>query len=59
MPPQPSDWQRLAEQASTEMDPNKLLKLVAQLNRVLGEQEDRSRTQRHQGSDSISFTAAP
>ena len=59
MTPSQSDWQYLAEQASIEMDPEKLLRLVAQLNRVLGEQEDRSRTQRHQVSDSISFTAAP
>ena len=40
-PSQSSDWQRLAEQASHEMDPDKLLNLVTQLNRVLGEQEER------------------
>ena len=43
MTPQPNDWKDLAEQASTEMDPEKLLNLVGQLNRVLGEREERSR----------------
>ena len=40
MPPyQPSDWRHLAEQASKEMDSKKLLSLVTELNRVLGERE--------------------
>ena len=43
----------------TEMDPDKLLNLVTQLNRVLGEQEERSRAQQCHGSDRISFTTAP
>jgi hypothetical protein len=43
MTPQASEWQTLAEQASNEMDPEKLLNLVSQLNRVLGEREERSR----------------
>jgi hypothetical protein len=43
MTPSQSDWQYLAEQASIEMDPEKLLKLVSQLNCVLGEREERSR----------------
>ncbi len=58
MTPSQSDWQHLAEQASTEMDPDKLLQLVAQLNRVLGEQEERSRAQRYPGNESMSFPAA-
>ena len=58
MTPFQSDWQHLAEQASGEMDPDKLLKLVDQLNRVLGEQEERSRAQRHQPDEGLSFPAA-
>ena len=53
-----SDWHSLAEQASNEMDPDKLLSLVDQLNRVLGEQEERSRAQRHQPNEGLSFPAA-
>jgi hypothetical protein len=40
-PSQRNDWQYLAEQASNEMDPDKLVNLVTQLNSVLGEQEGR------------------
>jgi hypothetical protein len=59
MTPSQSDWQHLAEQASSEMDPEKLLKLVDQLNRVLSEQEERSRAkQRHQPNEGLSFPAA-
>jgi len=58
MTPSQSDWQHLAEQASSEMDPDKLLNLVAQLNRVLGEQEERSRAQRRQPNEGLSFPAA-
>ena len=57
-PYQPSDWQQLAEQASNEMDPEKLLNLVNQLNRLLGEQEERSRAMRHRGNERLSFPAA-
>jgi hypothetical protein len=35
---QPEAWQHLAEQASKEQDPKKLLALVEELNRVLGEE---------------------
>jgi hypothetical protein len=38
-PYQPDDWKHLAEQASKEMDSKKLLGLVNELNRVLGERE--------------------
>ena len=58
MTPSQTDWQHLAEQASSEMDPDKLLKLVDQLNRVLSEQEERSRAQRHQPNEGLSFPAA-
>ena len=59
MTPSPStDWKGLAEQASNEMDPDKLLNLVTQLNRVLGEQEERSRAQRRQGTELMSFSTA-
>jgi len=40
------------------MDPDKLLNLVTQLNHVLGEQEERSRAQQHQGNEGIVFHAA-
>jgi hypothetical protein len=59
MTPSQSDWQHLAEQASNEMDPEKLLNLVTQLNRVLGEQEERSRAKRHPTNGGLSsFPAA-
>jgi len=35
MTPQPSDWCALAERASKETDPSKLLTIVEALNRVL------------------------
>jgi hypothetical protein len=35
MTPQPSDWRHLAEQASKEMDPDKLMAIVNELNRAL------------------------
>jgi len=35
MTPQPSDWRYLAEQASKEMDPDKLMAIVNELNRAL------------------------
>jgi hypothetical protein len=57
-PSQRSDWQHLAEQASNEMDPDKLLNLVNQLNRLLGEQEERSRALLQRGNDGMSFPAA-
>lgn len=43
MTPQNKDWRRLAEQASVEMDPQKLLHLVNELDRVLAEREETSR----------------
>jgi Asp-tRNA(Asn)/Glu-tRNA(Gln) amidotransferase C subunit len=58
MTPSQSEWQHLAEQASNEMDPEKLMHLVTQLNRVLGEQEERSRALLHRGNESMSFPAA-
>ena len=35
MTPQPNDWRHLAEQASKETDPAKMLRLVEELNSVL------------------------
>jgi hypothetical protein len=43
MTPQPSDWRALAERASKETDPIKLLTIVEVLNRVL----EREQTFRH------------
>ena len=59
MTPSPSKpWQQLAEQASNEMDPDKLLNLVIQLNEVFSEQEERSRAMLHRGNERLSFPAA-
>jgi len=38
----PRDWKYLAEQASTEMDPLKLMDVISELNRVLAEREQLS-----------------
>lgn len=57
-PHQPNDWKNLAEQASHEMDPDKLLDIVTKLNSVLGEQEERSRALLHQGNERMSFSTA-
>jgi len=46
MTPQPSDWRHLAEQASKETDPAKMLRLVEELNGVL-EHEQASRLKRY------------
>ena len=58
MTPSQSDWQHLAEQASNEMDPEKLLNFVNQLNRLLGEQEERSRAMLHRDDERLLFPAA-
>jgi hypothetical protein len=49
-PDSPRDWKRLAEKASNEMNSEKLMDLVDELNRLLGEHEDRSRQQRRSGN---------
>ena len=49
-PDSPCDWKHLAGQASTEMNSEKLLELVNELNQLLGEREDKPRQQRHQGN---------
>src|SRR5207253_9557050 len=56
MTPSQNEWQHLAEQASIEMDPDKLLNLVTQLNHVLGEQEERSRHNNTKAMRASSFT---
>ena len=50
MTPQANDWRHLADQASIEMDPAKMLRLVEELNRVL-EHERTSHQQRYQTSE--------
>jgi hypothetical protein len=47
-PHQSNSWEHLAEQASKEMNPKKMLELVTELNRVLGEREEVSRRLRNQ-----------
>ena len=42
-PQNANDWRHLAEQASKEMDPEKLMSLVNELNRVLEQNERSSR----------------
>jgi hypothetical protein len=39
MAPEASDWRHLAEQANNEVDPNKLIDLVVELDRQLAERE--------------------
>jgi hypothetical protein len=46
--PQPNDWRQLAEQASKEVDPQKMMSLVHELNRVLEQREQTSRQRGHQ-----------
>jgi hypothetical protein len=59
MPPhQPSDWKYLAEQASVEMDPEKFMTLIQELNRVLTEREEMVICQQRRGNRSASFDAA-
>ena len=48
---QHTDWHHLAEQASKETDPVKLMNLVDELNRAL-EQNERT-TRRLQGQDPV------
>jgi hypothetical protein len=47
------DWRHLAEQASTETNPAKLIRLVEELNRVLREERERKFVS-HQASASES-----
>ena len=42
------NWQHLAQQASTEMDSTKLMAIVTELNRVLGENEQAAREMHRQ-----------
>jgi hypothetical protein len=49
----PGDWKHLAEQASEEMNSDKLMELIDELNRVLGEHEETSRSLRYQGNQPI------
>jgi hypothetical protein len=48
MTPQPRDWHVLAEQASKETDPNKLMAIVELLNSAL-EREETFRHMSHKG----------
>jgi len=57
-PHQPSDWKHLAEQASMEMDPEKFMILIQELNRVLVKREEIIACQQRQGNRSSSFDAA-
>jgi hypothetical protein len=57
-PYQSSDWQHLAEQASKEHDPERLMNLVNELNGVLGERDETSRKQQRQGGANLFRAAA-
>jgi hypothetical protein len=52
---QSRDWEGLAEQASQETDPHRLMELVTELNRVLGEREETSRQRRPHGNEPQSY----
>lgn len=39
-------WQQLCEQAAVEQDPDKMLKLITEINRLLNEKEDRLKSLR-------------
>ncbi len=54
---QPSDWKYLAEQASTEMDPAKLMDLISKLNRALAEREQLLSPPRSSGDQVKCFRA--
>lgn len=44
MTPEQPRWEQLAERASNEMDPEKLMKIVDELNRVLDKREQMYRS---------------
>ncbi len=44
-----------AEQASKETDPDKMIELVTELNRVLGEHKETSRQKRRHGNEPKSY----
>jgi hypothetical protein len=54
MAQQYTDWHHLAEQASKELDPRKLLHLVAELNRALDQNEGTSRGLALESNDLLS-----
>jgi hypothetical protein len=56
-PNESGNWEHLAEQASKETDPDKMIELVTKLNRVLGEREETSRQKRRHGNEPQSYRA--
>ena len=42
-------WRQLCEQAAIEQDPEKLIKLIDEINRLLAEKEERLKRQRSSG----------
>jgi len=45
-PHHPSDWKKLAEQASNEYDPQRFTALIQELDRVLAEREETMKQRR-------------
>jgi hypothetical protein len=43
-------WRKLSEQAAIEQDPDRLLELAKEINRLLEEKEERLKNQRGQSS---------
>jgi hypothetical protein len=43
-------WMQLCEQASVEQDPEKLMELIQEINRLLDEKEERLRIERSKKS---------
>jgi hypothetical protein len=47
MEPEKPDWQRLCAAAANEQDPERLMKLIAEINRDLLKKEERLRQRLH------------
>jgi hypothetical protein len=56
-PHQVDSWGHPVTQANKEMDPEKLMNLVTELNGVLGKREETSRKQQHRGNGPNSYRA--
>ena len=50
---EPEKWMELCELAAKEQDPNKLLKLTEEINRLLREKEKRLEAERGHGRDDL------
>jgi len=53
-----SDWRHIAEQITKETDPQRVLELAQELDRVLGEREETSHREQERGNQPKFFRAA-